>query len=135
MKRRQFVGGLAAATGLAACAQQESDCVAGTEQSARSFEWSIVTSWPPKYPGLGIGVDNLAGYIAAASGGIIGTALCLWLLDGIAVRFSMGAFGLILDGPTIMLGLLAGLLLGFVGSLPPTLRCLRMPITQSLKAM
>lgn len=69
MKRRQFIGGLAAATGLAACAKQESDCAAGAEQSAGSFEWSIVTSWPPKYPGLGIGVDNLVGYIAAASGG------------------------------------------------------------------
>ncbi len=69
MKRRQFVGGLAAATGLAACAQQDSDCAAGAEQSAASFEWSIVTSWPPKYPGLGIGVDNLVEYIAAASGG------------------------------------------------------------------
>jgi TRAP-type mannitol/chloroaromatic compound transport system substrate-binding protein len=69
MKRRQFFGGLAAATGLAACAPRTSDCAAGTERSAESFEWSIVTSWPPKYPGLGIGVDNLVEYIATASGG------------------------------------------------------------------
>ena len=69
MKRRQFVGGLAAATGLAACAPTESDCAAGTGRLAESFEWSMVTSWPPKYPGLGSGVDNLADYIAAASGG------------------------------------------------------------------
>jgi putative ABC transport system permease protein len=72
--------------------------------------------------------------LAAAAGALIGAALCLVLLDGLAVRFSMGAFGLILDGPTIAIGLLAGLALGLVGSLPPTLRCLRMSINESLKA-
>ena len=73
--------------------------------------------------------------LAAAGGALVGTTLCLWLLDGLAVRFSMGAFGLLLDGPTIAIGLVAGLALGFVGSLPPTLQCLRMPISQSLNAM
>lgn len=72
--------------------------------------------------------------IAAAAGALIAAALSLSLLDGVAVRFSMGAFGLILDGPTIAIGLLAGLVLGLVGSLPPTLRCLRLPIASSLKA-
>ena len=72
--------------------------------------------------------------LAALTGALIGAALCLWLLDGLAVRFSMGAFGLILDGPTMTIGLVAGLLLGIVGSLPPTVRCLRMPITESLKS-
>lgn len=72
--------------------------------------------------------------LAATAGALIAAMLCLWLLDGIAVRFSMGAFGLILDGPTIALGLGAGIVLGLVGALPPTLRCLRMPITESLKA-
>ncbi len=69
MKRRHFVGGLAAASGLAACGPRANDCEAGAGRSAESFEWSIVTSWPPKYPGLGIGVDNLADYIGTASGG------------------------------------------------------------------
>ena len=72
--------------------------------------------------------------ITAAAGALIASALSLSLLDGVAVRFSMGAFGLILDGPTIAIGLLAGLVLGLVGSLPPTLRCLRLPIATSLKA-
>ena len=68
MKRRHFVGGLAAATTLAACAKPDEACTGG-EQSAERFEWSAVTSWPPKYPGLGIAVDNLADRIASASGG------------------------------------------------------------------
>ena len=72
--------------------------------------------------------------LTAAAGALAGAGFSLWLLDGVAVRISMGAFGLILDGPTILIGLLAGLMLGIVGALPPTLRCLRMPIYEALKA-
>jgi TRAP-type mannitol/chloroaromatic compound transport system substrate-binding protein len=69
MKRREFVGGLAAAAGVAACSTESPECEAGAAQSAETFEWSCVTSWPPKYPGLGIAVDNLAERVAAASNG------------------------------------------------------------------
>jgi len=72
--------------------------------------------------------------LAAAAGAVIGAALCLALLDGVSIRFSMGAFGLMLDGPTIGFGIAAGLLLGLIGSIPPTLRCLRLPIAEALKA-
>jgi TRAP-type mannitol/chloroaromatic compound transport system substrate-binding protein len=67
MKRRQFVGGLAAAASLSACAKQSTDCAGGT--GTERFEWSAVTSWPPKFPGLGIAVNNLAERIDAASNG------------------------------------------------------------------
>ncbi|MDJ0907624.1 MAG: TRAP transporter substrate-binding protein [Woeseiaceae bacterium] len=69
MKRRHFVGGLAAAAGLAACSSESADCEGGTAGSAETFEWSMVTSWPPRYPGLGIATNNLADRIEAASGG------------------------------------------------------------------
>ena len=72
--------------------------------------------------------------LAAAAGALIAAALSLFLFDGLAVKFSMGAFGLILDGPTIGVGLASGILLGVIGSLPPTMRCFRMPITEALKA-
>jgi len=72
--------------------------------------------------------------LAAAAGAVLGSLVCLLLLDGIAIRFSMGAFGLLIDGPTIGFGIAAGLLLGVVGSIPPTLRCLRLPVAESLKA-
>lgn len=68
MKRRHFVGGLAAATTVAACAKPDAACEDGDSRGQR-FEWSAVTSWPPKYPGLGIAVDNLAERIASASDG------------------------------------------------------------------
>ncbi|MEM9415091.1 MAG: ABC transporter permease [Planctomycetota bacterium] len=72
--------------------------------------------------------------LAAAAGAVLGALLALLLLDGVSIKFSMGAFGLLLDGPTVGFGIAAGLLLGLFGSIPPTLRCLRMPIAESLKA-
>ena len=69
MKRRQFVGGLAAAASVAACSQESTDCEDKAGDSLQTFEWSCVTSWPPKFPGLGIAVENLAERIAAASNG------------------------------------------------------------------
>ena len=71
--------------------------------------------------------------LAAAAGALIGSGLCLWLLDGLAIRFSMGVFGLIFDGPVVVIGLFVGLVIGLVGSLPPTLRCLSLPIPEALK--
>lgn len=73
--------------------------------------------------------------LAAAAGSLVGATLSLWFLDGVAVRFSMGAFSLVLDGTSMGIGLLAGLALGLIGSLPPTLRCLCFPISESLKAV
>jgi TRAP-type mannitol/chloroaromatic compound transport system substrate-binding protein len=69
MKRRHFVGGLAAAASVAACSKEAPDCAEGTASSQERFEWSCVTSWPPKYPGMGMGVENLAARVEAASAG------------------------------------------------------------------
>lgn len=71
---------------------------------------------------------------SAACGALIGTAIGLVLLDGLAVRFSMGAFALTLDAPVVLTGLLAGLGVGLIGAIPPTIRCLRLPIAQALKS-
>lgn len=68
-----------------------------------------------------------AGAIAAAMIGMI------WL-DRVAVQFSMGAFGLVVDAPVIVTGLVAGVLLGCLGALPPTVRCLRLSVHEALKA-
>jgi len=71
--------------------------------------------------------------LASAAGAVLGAAVCLLLLDGASVRFTMGAFALLMDGPPVALGLVAGLLLGLLGALPPTLRCLRLPVAEALK--
>jgi hypothetical protein len=56
------------------------------------------------------------------------------LLDGIAVRFSMGTFTLAVDSAAIAAGLLAGLLLGVVGGIAPIARCLSLPIPLALRS-
>ena len=69
MKRRQFVGGLAAAASVTACSKDAGNGETAADGSAEQFEWSCVTSWPPRYPGMGMGVENLAARVEAASGG------------------------------------------------------------------
>jgi len=71
---------------------------------------------------------------AAACGSIIACLLGLTLLDGLAVRFSMGAFALTLDAPVLLAAIAAGLAVGLIGALPPAIRCLRLPIPEALKA-
>lgn len=71
---------------------------------------------------------------AAACGAIIGAILGRLVLDGLAIRFSMGAFAITLDAPVMLAGLLAGLLVGLVGAIPPAIRCLRLPINEALKS-
>lgn len=70
----------------------------------------------------------------AACGSIIGMLVGVLLLDGLAIRFSMGAFALTMDAPVILAGLLGGLIVGAVGAIPPAYRCLRLPVTEALKA-
>ncbi|MHC4811112.1 MAG: ABC transporter permease [Planctomycetota bacterium] len=70
----------------------------------------------------------------AAAGAILGVGVGLLLLDGLAVRFSMGAFALRLDAPVVLAGLAGGLLVGLLGAVPPAIRCLRLPITEALKS-
>lgn len=71
---------------------------------------------------------------AAACGALIGATFGLLLLNGLAVRFSMGAFTLTIDAPVLLIGLLGGLFVGFIGAIPPAVRCLRLPITEALKS-
>jgi ABC-type antimicrobial peptide transport system permease subunit len=72
--------------------------------------------------------------LACTAGTLLAAAIAVFLLNGISVRFSMGVFGLRIDSTGLLLGLTAGLFLGIVGALPPAWRCLRLPISESLKA-
>jgi len=72
--------------------------------------------------------------LAAAIGAIAATVIGVLLLDGVAIRFSMGAFGLVVDHTVVLVALCAGLALGVAGALPPAVRCLRMPISEALKS-
>jgi len=69
MKRREFVSGLAVATGLAACGNKTQNGAGNAATSQQTLKWNMVTSWPPGLPGLGVGAENLAKRIEAASAG------------------------------------------------------------------
>lgn len=71
--------------------------------------------------------------LACVAGTLIAAAACVLLLDGITIQFSAGVFGLMIDPTVLLIGLVAGLLLGFIGALPPALQCLKLPITEALK--
>jgi TRAP-type mannitol/chloroaromatic compound transport system substrate-binding protein len=69
IKRRNFVGGLALAAGAAACSRRGP---AGSDTAGhydQTFEWNMVTSWPPGLPGAGAGAANLAKRVEKASNG------------------------------------------------------------------
>lgn len=73
--------------------------------------------------------------LASLTGAMIACIISITCLDGLAVRFSMGVFGLVIDGTVVGIGLTAGVILGLVGAFPPAWRALSMPIPQSLKAV
>lgn len=70
----------------------------------------------------------------ASCGSLIGACIGLIVLDGVAVRFSMGAFALVLDAPVMLAGVGGGLVVGLVGAMPPAVRCLRLPINEALRS-
>jgi putative ABC transport system permease protein len=72
--------------------------------------------------------------LATASGSLIACAAAAAFFDGLTVRFSMGAFGLVVDSSVMATGLIAGLTLGLCGALPPAIRCLRLSIPTALKS-
>lgn len=73
--------------------------------------------------------------ILAAVSTLAATALALLLLQGIAVRFTMGAFALQLDRTAILIGCTVGLGLGLLGAIPPAWRAFRLSIVDALKAV
>ena len=75
------------------------------------------------------------GAMLAAAGSLLAGLAALLLLNGLAVRFTMGAFALRVDGAALLIGCGVGLLLGALGAVPPAVKALRRPVAESLKAI
>lgn len=75
------------------------------------------------------------GVLLAAAASLLSGLIALTVLDGLAVRFTMGAFTLRIDSVAILVGCGVGLLLGVLGSLPPAIKALRESVAISLKAV
>jgi ABC-type antimicrobial peptide transport system permease subunit len=75
------------------------------------------------------------GALLAAAGSLLAAVVALVVVHGAAVRFTMGAFTLRVDGPAVVIGCGTGLLLGVVGAIPPAIRAMRLLIAEGLKAV
>ena len=75
------------------------------------------------------------GTILAATASLVASSLALFIVNGAAVRFTMGAFELRVDSMSLLYGCGTGLALGILGSLPPAIRVLRLPVVEGLKAV
>jgi ABC-type antimicrobial peptide transport system permease subunit len=75
------------------------------------------------------------GILLALSGSLIAGFIALVVINGLPMRFTMGAFALRIDGVAILIGSGVGLLLGGLGALPPAMKALRASVATSLKAI
>jgi ABC-type antimicrobial peptide transport system permease subunit len=74
------------------------------------------------------------GVVLATAAALLAAVIALGLVNGAAVRFTMGAFALRIDGAATAVGCGVGLLIGAIGALPPALRAMRLPVAEGLKA-
>jgi ABC-type antimicrobial peptide transport system permease subunit len=72
--------------------------------------------------------------LATLTGTLIAFFLAYLLLDGRTVPFSIGTFTLTLTPSVILAGLVTGILLGSLGTLPPALRCLLPSLPKALRS-
>lgn len=75
------------------------------------------------------------GMLLAAAASLLAALIALVLVNGAAIRFTMGAFSLRIDSMAVLIGCGVGLLLGFFGAIPPAIRALRMPVVDGLKSI
>ena len=72
--------------------------------------------------------------VACLSGTLLASAFALWLLDGITIPFSIGAFTIGITPGVAVVGLMTGILLGILGSIPPAIRCLTPALPKALRS-
>lgn len=73
--------------------------------------------------------------VLASAGSLLAAVLALLLVNGLAVRFTMGAFVLRIDSVTLLIGCGTGLFLGVLGAIPPAVRAMRLSVVEGLKAV
>jgi putative ABC transport system permease protein len=75
------------------------------------------------------------GALLAAAASLLAAGVALVGLNGLAIRFTMGAFALRIDSLALIVGCGCGLLLGVLGAMPPAIRVLRLSVAESLRAI
>ena len=72
--------------------------------------------------------------LACLTGTLLASVLAVLLLDGRTIPFSIGAFTMQIGPAEALTGVLAGLLLGILGALPPAVRCLGPELPSALRS-
>jgi len=72
--------------------------------------------------------------LATLTGTLLAFLIAYFLLDGKTVPFSIGTFTLSLSPTVILTGLITGVLLGTIGTLPPAIRCLSPSLPKALRS-
>jgi len=72
--------------------------------------------------------------IACLAGTLLASVLALLLLDGHTIPFSIGAFTIAITPQVAISGLITGTLLGFLGAMPPAIRCLLPALPKALRS-
>ncbi|MCH7729221.1 MAG: ABC transporter permease [Planctomycetes bacterium] len=75
------------------------------------------------------------GVILSSCACLLATVIALAVVNGTAIRFTMGAFVLRIDNTALLIGCLTGVLLGLIGAIPAAIRALRMPIAEGIKSI
>ena len=73
--------------------------------------------------------------LLACAGALAACIVGLTVVDGAAVRFTMGAFMLTVDSVGIAVACGVAALLGVVGALPPAVKAMRLPVVEAIKAI
>jgi ABC-type lipoprotein release transport system permease subunit len=73
--------------------------------------------------------------LLACAAALVASVLGLLLVDGAAVRFTMGAFMLRVDSVGIAVACTVAALLGVVGAIPPAAKAMRLPVVEAIKAI
>lgn len=75
------------------------------------------------------------GTMLSMTAALVASAVALLFVNRAAVRITMGAFELQIDGVTLLTGYAIALFLGVCGSLPPAVRVFRLSVADGLKAV
>ncbi len=73
--------------------------------------------------------------LLAFGASLLAAAIALSGINGMAMRFTMGAFVMRVDSVAILIGCGTGIILGAVGAIPPAIRAMRLPVAEGLKAI
>ncbi len=72
--------------------------------------------------------------LACLTGTLVASLTAIFLLDGQTIPFSIGAFTLEISPKVAVTGMITGLLLGIIGTLPPAIRCLKPALPVALRS-